>query len=64
MIVKIDIDDGIDKNDAISISSRILMFNHINNGNRLDSECGKLRATITQVSKAGNIFIHVSKVEE
>ena len=63
MIIKIDIDDGIDADDAIS-HSRMLMDLHRGWGEmKFISHYHGLSANITHKSKAGNIFIHVSKVD-
>ena len=61
MIVKIDIDDGIDTLKAIRLCHESIVDKKHVKAN--ETIINGLRAKITHTSKAGNIFIHVSKVE-
>lgn len=63
MIIKIYIDDGVNENDALMLSSLLITVNKDNcfANKRYYNE---VVAKITHISKAGNIFIHVSKAGE
>ncbi len=62
MIIKITVDDGIAENDASEQAAALIATNSLfkSRKDRLDDG---LFSEITHISKAGNIFIHVSKVE-
>lgn len=61
MIIKIDIDDGIDVFDAMRAAHEAI--SDLYDVGSKTSIVNGLQSQITHVSKAGNIFIHVSKVE-
>lgn len=65
MIIKIDIDDNI--NDK-QVAEQLAISAWREGGNLIRSygviNKQKIEAKITHISKAGNIFIHVSKIKE
>lgn len=63
MIIKIDIDDGVNENDALMVSNLLIT---VNKDNSLANKryYKDIVSKITHISKSGNIFIHVSKVDE
>lgn len=65
MIIKITVDDGVSPIDASKLSDLLIDFyeNQPNENIKAVSSAEGMIAKITHISKAGNIFIHVSKVE-
>jgi hypothetical protein len=64
MIIKIDIEEGVDVNDAMFVARMLIDF-HKGWGDRaIVNHNMLLRCKITHKSKAGNVFLEVSKVEE
>ncbi len=63
MIIKIAVDDGIDRSDAGYVVNELLNQDFLSTNSEAFEYDANLRASITHISKAGNIFIHVSKVE-
>lgn len=65
MIIKIDIDDDCGKPYyTIGLAKSLVSMNGLNkNINSMTDDYAEITAEITHISKAGNIFIHVSKAE-
>lgn len=65
MIIKITVDDSIDLYAATDLANCLIVQHKDGQINpSISSVCEKHVAKITQVSKAGNIFIHVAKTSE
>lgn len=65
MIIKIDIDDDIDPYAATDLANCLIVQHQDGQINpSITSAWGTHKAKITHISKSGNIFIHVSKVDE
>ncbi len=64
MIIKIDVDDGINSFAAIDLAKLLINSKDAKMNLSIRSSFQPLSAKITQISRAGNIFIHVSKTEK
>jgi hypothetical protein len=64
MIIKIDIEDGVDVNDAMFVARMLIDFNNGFGDRTIVNESRHVSGKITHKSKAGNVFLEVSKVEE
>lgn len=59
MIIKIDVEEGLDHIEPMHIAYILLDQSNIERG--IDIKLNNLKATVTQVSRAGNIFIYVRR---
>lgn len=65
MIIKIDVDDGIDPYEATK-NAALMVYSCIESRTKLEGffMLDDMHLQVTQYSKAGKIFIHVSKIKE
>lgn len=61
MIIKIEVEDGIEENHAIAALTRLSEMYLAAGDTQYHHSVYRLNARITQISKAGNIFIKVTK---
>lgn len=64
MIIKIDIEEGIDVNDAMFVARMLIDFNGGFGDRTIVNQNRGVKGKVTHKSKAGSVFLEVSKVEE